>query len=157
MNHAIIDKDTGEIIRTLDEPYELRMKKQQEYLDTHVTLNKGREFTKLFEDIALVVKGLSGAAVVITCILATHIRFESNLVAHDNGVPITSRDIELMTGYSEKTVKRSMADLVSHKIFARCYSGRTYKYFANPYVFCKGEKFNKTLVDMFNGYLWGQK
>ena len=60
MNHAIIDKDTGEIIRTLDEPYELRMKKQQEQLDTHVTLNKGREFTKLFEDIALVVKGLSG-------------------------------------------------------------------------------------------------
>lgn len=151
--HAVVSLETGEIIRELPDKFKIYSGGQVDYLNEQVVLNVNREFTKVYSDFARVAEYLTGASVVIMCRLSDFIVFNSNLIAFDNGSPLNHANICDITGYSELTVKKSMAELVEHKVLARCKVGKTYRYFANPFVFCRGTKFNKTLVAMFTGYV----
>lgn len=148
--HAIVSLETGEIVRELPDKFKVYTGGQVDYLEEHVVLNRDREFTKVFSDFARVAEYLTGASVVIMCRLSEYIVFNSNLIAFENGSPLNHANICDITGYGELTVKKSMAELVEHKVLARCKVGRRYRYFANPFVFCRGTKFNKTLLAMFN-------
>lgn len=152
MKHAIIDMDTGEILRQFNEPYEVRTGGQINYLRSHAILNKRREFTKVFPDLSEIVDDLSSAAAKFLCKLIGYARYTSNLIAYPNGVPLTHKNISEIMRCSMVTTKRVMSELVDRKVVARCRVGKSYKYFANPYIFCKGTSFNATLVEMFKSY-----
>ena len=152
MKHAIVDMDTGEILRQFNEPYEVRTGGQINYLRSHAILNKRREFTKVFLDLSEIVDDLSSPAAKFLCKLIGYVRYISNLIAYPNGVPLTHKNISEIMRCSMVTTKRVMSELVDKKVVARCRVGKSYKYFANPYIFCKGTSFNATLVEMFKGY-----
>ena len=81
-----------------------------------------------------------------------YVMFTSNLIAYPNGFPLTHKNISEIMKCSICTTKRVMSELVDKKVVARCRVGKSYKYFANPYIFCKGTSFNATLVEMFKSY-----
>ena len=152
MKHAIVDMETGEILQQFNEPYEVRTGGQINYLRSHAVLNKEREFTKVFLDLSEVVDDLSSPAAKFLCKLIRYVMFTSNLIAYPNGVPLTHKNISELMKCSICTTKRVMSELVDRKVVARCRVGKSYKYFANPYIFCKGTRFNATLVEMFKSY-----
>ena len=152
MKHAIIDMETGEILQQFNEPYEVRTGGQINYLRSHAVLNKEREFTKVFLDLSEVVDDLSSPAAKFLCKLIGYVMYTSNLIAYQNGVPLTHKNISEIMKCSMRTTKSVMGELVDRKVLARCRVGRSYKYFANPYIFCKGTTFNATLVEMFKEY-----
>lgn len=153
-----IDDETGETVERQEvflRPGEdcKVYKKKTNADDNYIPWGKGRPFVKLFIDYMpqLGLK-LSGGALAIAFRLSEYIRYGSNLVAHHNGHPISNSDIQEMMGYSEKTVVKLMQELVDEMIFFRGRTGRSYQYYANPYLFSRGTVINSTLAAMFKGY-----
>lgn len=103
-------------------------------------------------DVRYIAKDISGISLAIAIFLQTYAKYQSNLIAYDNGRPISNDDIVKLTEYSKPTVVKCMDELVSTKVFARVKVGKSYQYYANPYIFCKGKRVNKTLIDMFKNY-----
>lgn len=152
MRHAIIDMETGEILQEFNESYEVRTNGQINYLKAHAVLNKKQEFTKVFPDLSRVVDDLSAPATKFLCKFTGYVRYTSNLIGYNNDTPLTHKKISEIMKCSMVTTKRVMSELVDKKVLARCRIGKSYKYFANPYIFCKGSDFNATLVQMFKDY-----
>lgn len=116
--------------------------------DTYVKI-----YPKAMSEVA---KKLNGSEMLIVMKLMDYISYKSGLLKKANGYPITLKDIEKMTGLSNKTVVKSMINLVKKKVYFR---GRTgiaendpYQFYANPYIFFKGRFINQTLIDMFKDY-----
>lgn len=156
-NRVVVDTTTGEIITELKEGDSIRRKTTDIYLEDTIEINKDRGFTKLFSSIKYVVNDISSGALSIAVQLQTYIMYTSNLVAYDINNPITNSDIEKITGYSKRTVIACMDELVTNKVFARTKVGKSYLYYANPYIFCKGKRVNKTLISMFKNYKYKDK
>lgn len=76
----------------------------------------------------------------------------SSLVVNANGDAMNNDDIQEATGTSKKSVAKYMNELVESKVLFRGTTGNSYKYFANPYIYCKGNRINDTLEEMFKGY-----
>jgi len=150
----LIDKETGEIINSLDTGDRIVKKKSKEYLEDTVEWGKGLSFVKLFDNyFPRVALQLSGGAVALMSILATYIKYGSSLLCNKrNDYPLNNHDIEEITGLSNKTVSKLMSELVDNKVLARVHTGKSWKYFANPYIYCRGSRINKTLEDMFRDY-----
>lgn len=119
-----------------------------------------KKFVKVFPDeLANVVtmlddegKRLSGAELAIVMLLMGHISYNSGMLTKGGGNPVSQSDIEKITGFNRITVVKSMDRLVRKKVFARNKVGKSYQYFANPYIFFRGRFINATLVDMFKTY-----
>ena len=119
-----------------------------------------KKFVKVFPDeLANVVtmlddegKRLSGAELAIVMLLMGHISYNSGMLVKGGGNPVSQSDIERITGFNRITVVKSMDKLVRKKVFARNKVGKSYQYFANPYIFFRGRFINATLVDMFKSY-----
>ena len=69
-----------------------------------------------------------------------------------NKRPLDNVDIKNMIKKSEQTVTLIMEKLINKRILSRNKVGRSYQYFANPYIFFKGKFINKTLIAMFKKY-----
>ena len=75
-------------------------------------------------------KDLSPAALVLALQLADNIGTDG-FVTDSKGKPMVISDIHEVSGYSEKTVKRSMAELARQKIYNRAKCGKTNVYSVN--------------------------
>ena len=87
----------------------------------NITITK--EFTRKAKD-------LSPAALVLALQLADNIS-TGGFVTDSKGRPMVINDIHEVSGYSEKTVKRSMAELARQKIYNRAKCGKTNVYSVN--------------------------
>jgi hypothetical protein len=151
-NKVVVDRSTGEIVDCIKKGDYIRRKETTDYLNETVLINEHRQFTKLFLDIRYIAKDLRGASLAVAIVLQSYIRYTSNIVSYSNGKPIMNEDIIEITNYSKPTITKCMDELVSNKVFARVMVGHYYQYYANPYIFCRGQRVNKTLVDMFKNY-----
>lgn len=151
-NKAIVDRNTGEIVDYLKEGDSIRRKETTEYLNSTVSLDNKKPFVKTFPEIRNFAKGIGATSLAISLVLQTYVSYTSNLVSYDNGKPIMNEDIMEIMGYSNPTITKCMNELVLNKVFARVTVGHYYQYYANPYIFCKGNRINKTLEDMFKSY-----
>jgi len=114
---------------------------------------KGYQYTKVFSDTMNVVgKELSGAECKIIMLLLSYIRYDSGMIATLKGNPLTNQDIVEIVKMSKRTVSDIMDGLVKKRIFARNRVGVCNQYFANPYIFLRGNYINKTLKAMFKNY-----
>lgn len=129
-------------------------KESIDYLDNTTQFGKDEPFIKVFSKyIPKIALELSGGAAGIMFMIAPHIAFGSGLLCYmGKGHALNNGDIEELTGLSKKTIIKLMTELVDHKILARCISGRSYKYFVNPYIYCRGGRVNKTLEVMFKDF-----
>lgn len=111
------------------------------------------EFIKIFPDeLNRIAFNLTGAETLTLIRLLGYIDFESGMLKKPDKTPLINTDIIKITGFSKVTVIDIMENLVLKRIFSRNKVGRTYQYFANPYIFFKGKYINKTLIDMFKDY-----
>jgi hypothetical protein len=111
------------------------------------------KFVKLYVDnLKEVVSELTGSETFIVMNVVSYIDYYSNMLKSNDGLPISSNDIGILTGYSEKHISELMDSLVTKRIFARNRVGRNYQYFANPFIFTKGNRINATLYAMFKNY-----
>lgn len=111
------------------------------------------EFIKIFPDeLNRIAFNLTGAETLTLIRLLGYIDFESGMLKKLDKTPLINSDIIKITSFSKVTVIDIMENLVLKRIFSRNKVGRTYQYFANPYIFFKGKYINKTLIDMFKDY-----
>ena len=155
---SYVDDETGEPIQK----HEVFLRPGEDYKvykarnnsdESYVPWGKDRPFIKMFiEYMPELGLRLSGGSLAIAFRLSEYISYGSNLVAKRGGNAISNVDIQEMMGYSEKTVIKLMQELVDEMIFFRGRTGRSYQYFANPYLFAKGTVINSTLAAMFREY-----
>ena len=122
-----------------------------------IIFNQDRSFIKLFTSQLKKLKNkITQTETMIVLDLIHHISYESGMLSktgkNDDRYPLTNADIIKLTEFSECVVIKSMIHLVSVGVFARTKAGKNFIYFANPYIFCKGIRINKTLVDMFKKF-----
>ena len=125
--------------------------------DNVIVFNKDRNFIKLFtSQLKKLKKKVSQTETLILLDLTHYISYESGMLTktgeNDSRYPLTNKDIEKITEFSPGVVIKSMIHLVDVGVFARTKVGKNYIYFANPFIFCKGVKINKTLIDMFKKF-----
>jgi hypothetical protein len=121
---------------------------------------KDDEFIKVFpKEIAEIAPFLSGTEIVIVLLLMNCMSYNDGLLrkgGRPDGKPITMEYIEKMTGYTRKTVVKSMGNLVRKRVYFYGRTGRKetdpYQFYANPYIFFKGKYINPTLISMFKDY-----
>lgn len=156
----LIDTITGEImieelvIRRPDEFVKVQKvkQKQEQQEDEKIIWRKGDYFIKIYIDtIGDVVTSLTGTEAWVAMLLSQYIKPFSNMVCM-NGNPVSNADIMSITGYKEQHVIDIMKSLVDKKIFSKNRVGRSNQYFANPFIFTRGNKINSTLYDMFKNY-----
>lgn len=114
---------------------------------------RGYQYTKVFSDTMRIVgKELTPTECKVIMLLMSYIRYDSGMLATLKGNPITNDDIVKMVDMSLRTVSDVMTGLVTKKIFAKTRVGVCNQYFANPYIFLRGNYINKTLKAMFKNY-----
>jgi hypothetical protein len=148
----IINKDTGEIVGTLSEGDTILRGASKKRLTDTVQINKNRPFVKIYtESLSVIAKDgeLSGTDYTVLFALMPHIRFETGMVAHDNGHYMRLRTIVQLSKLSERAVYGSIEKLVRKRILAKVRTGRDIKFYVNPYIFMRGRSVNKTLESMF--------
>jgi hypothetical protein len=144
----------GCIVGTIDDGDRIVRKSSVEFLCDTVAWGVGRPFIKVFIDyFPKVAEELSGGAVGLMSVIATYIAYRSNLLCNrSSNNPLSNKDIEDITGISKASVARYMDELVDAKVLFRGKTGKSYQYYANPYIYCRGSKINKTLEAMFANY-----
>jgi len=115
----------------------------------------GDEFIKLFtSDLVDIADGLTGTETLVMFAIVPYISYETGMltVGQSHKRPLRNDDIQTITKKSDTTISGIMTKLVEKKILSRNNVGRSYQYFANPYIFFKGKFINKTLIAMFKDY-----
>jgi len=150
---AIVSQD-GEFVGHIKPGDRIVRKASVDFLCETMEWGKGRPFIKVFVDyFPKVAEKLSGGAVALMSVIIPYIAYQSNLLCNRScNNPLSNKDIENITGISKPSVIKYMNELVDAKVLARTTIGKSYQYYANPYIYCKGSRINKTLETMFKNY-----
>ena len=148
---CIINSETGELLNTLHEGDRILRKSSLDYLGSLVEVNDKRGYVKVYVDsfARMFKEDLSGPEISIVFAIMPYIRFETGLIAHENGRYVSLKNLISMTKLSERAVYGAAEKLVQRKILAKVRTGRDVKLYANPYIFMRGVRVNKTLASMF--------
>jgi hypothetical protein len=125
--------------------------------NSKVCINQGKGFIKVFTHELMKLRGsMNSTDVIVSTILMHFISYESGMLTktskNDERYPLLNKDIQEITGLSEKATLKTMNRLVKIGVYAKAKHKRSFKYFANPYIFMRGSKINRTLKDMFKEY-----
>lgn len=155
MNNTLRLVDTnGEVVGEVREGDRILRKESSKHLEQTIPWGKGWSFVKVFDNYSPQLSlSLSGGAVGVMYTLSHYVAYLSNLLCNrSSNNPLNNEDIEKITGHSKPTVVKIMDELVANKVLARVKVGRSYQYYANPYIYCRGTRINKTLEAMFKYY-----
>lgn len=160
----VINLETGEILAEFNEGDRIVRKasidsyNELESNVEDITDNgKSNEFIKLYTSVAIELANLklSGSENAIFLYLACGVRFYSNISKHPNGRVITIDDIrEFMD--SDRTVRRALTSLKDKGLIAEVHNQDGVCYMVNPFVYSKGNKIEKTTIDVFKNTKWYQ-
>jgi hypothetical protein len=152
-NVVRILNDNDEEIGQIYEGDRIVRKKSIEFLKDTITWKTKDPFIKMFpESLRVVALNSSGTELAIIMSLVECIDYDTGMLSSHKGFPITNIDIEDITGFNKKTIIVAMDNIVCNKIFSRNKVGRSYQYFANPFIFMKGKRITTTLHAMFKNY-----
>ena len=152
MKKAITNLETGEIIDELEEGDCILRGRSKEKLQSLIQINKGKQYVKVYVDSFMKLptdESLSPSDMSVMFTLIPYIRYETGLIAYDNGKYINQEGVVSLSGLSEKTALCSVEKLVKKKILAKVRTGKEVKFYANPYIFMRGKMVNKTLHSIF--------
>jgi len=144
----------GEVVDTIDGKDRIVRAASVEFLCDTIAWGEDRPFIKVFIDFfPKVAEELSGGAVGLMSVIVPYIAYQSNLLCNRScNNPLNNKDIEDITGISKPSVIKYMNELVDAKVLFRGNTGKSYQYYANPYIYCRGKRINKTLEAMFRNY-----
>ena len=157
MERIVINAETGDIIGYIgdgDRIVRLESMESASSKSDMVELNKGEAFVKVYIKAIpeLMAAGLKGAEYMAVLQL---LPYGSGLVA-SFGKPMGISDFAGAFGCKERYAASLVKKLVDKKVLARTRAGEEVKYFANPYIFMRGQKINKTLQTMFRKSPWAR-
>jgi len=159
-NIGVLDFNTGEIQEIKDgDSLRITRKESKDLLKETIAINDKETFIKFYTNIIedLVNENLTSAEWNTILVCLKHLNYYSGSIAYENnGNFLTPQDFVKHSKLSERTVLRSINKLVSSKILHKGRTGKEYQLFANPYIFMKGARINKTLVDMFKKSKWSK-
>ena len=81
-----------------------------------------------------------------------YVGYEDCAIKKDNGSPLNIKDFALVSGMSESKVYDVIAHLKKECIIYKGKTGSEVQYFVCPWLFCRGNRFNKVLKYMFREY-----
>jgi hypothetical protein len=157
--NKMVNTKTGEILypetvyRSANEVIKICEAKNNNMTEKRIPWKTKDKFIKLYVDnLREIISELTGTETMVTMFIIPYIDYYSNMLKSSSGFPISNSDIVKISGFSEKYVSEIMDSLVTKRIFSRNRIGRGYQYFANPFIFTKGNRINATLFDMFKNY-----
>lgn len=154
---TVFDADTGEKAGDIYEGDRIVRGQSLDYLQSTMEILPGEPFIKMYaRPLSFLAESMSGPEMNLIYMLLPHLGYESGMLQHSNGQPITREYISGLTGQSERTIDRLLQGLRDKQIIGRNVVGRDVQYFANPYLFQRGRRINKTLHDMFKKSRWAK-
>lgn len=140
-----VNLETGEIIKDTS---------RIEVDDGLVLFDSSTKFVKVYaKTLMKYVNKLESIDTMVMMSLLNNISYETCMLTktgtNDRRYILTHSDVEDITGLSYKTVSRVMNRLVKAGLLARVKFKNTYIYYANPYLFLKGNKVSKAILDIF--------
>lgn len=160
MERIVINAETGDVIGYIgdgDRIVRLESMESASSKSDMVELNKGEAFVKVYIKAIpeLMAAGLKGAEYMAVLQLLPYVSYGSGLVA-SFGRPMGVSDFAKVLQCTERNASYTIKKLVDKKVLARTRAGEEVKYFANPYIFMRGQKINKTLQTMFRKSPWAR-
>ena len=167
MNLKIINTETGEIMDEIAPGDRILRKRSIDFLKSKeedkeelIEINIGRGFIKIYEDIIedVIEAGLGASTFLVIMICLKYLSYVSGAIRYPKGGHfLTPSDFVKETGLSRSTVFREIDRLVEEGFLHKGKVEEEYQLFANPYVFMKGRRINRTLFDMFKNSKWHRK
>lgn len=155
--NLIMDVETGEIIGELNEGDRIIRGKSTLKLQTTIGVNSDTEFIKLYKNSIKMLANecdLTKEEYRLCLNLLDYIRYESGVVAYENGKLLTRDDMQRLFNIKERTLDRAIDGLTENKIIAKVKCGKEINFLVNPYIFMRGTRINKTLYDIFKKSKW---
>lgn len=154
-----IVNECGEVIDHLYEGDRILRKQSKEFISDTVEINQKEPYVKayiapLFQ-ISKLIDGTTNQ--LMNLIVFNFLSYETGILQHGNGKPLTRKCIVELSGLNEKTVDKSISKLIELQVLGKHKTGRFTQYTANPFIFMKGRRVNKTLVKMFENSRWAMK
>jgi len=117
---------------------------------------KMKEFYKAnVSEIQLLSKDLSQGEKAFLFSIAPYVSFDDNSLQIGHGkkaVDIGTEDLVEITGMSRSAVYDTINTLAAKDVIYRGKNSRNKQYYVNPWLYCKGNRINKVLKNMFKNY-----
>lgn len=155
---VVINPDTGEIISVMKDGDRVIRGTSTAALKELESVPKGETFSKLYHKIIplMVECNLSASELMIFMHLAVNLRYLSNVAKYQNGKLINRASIQLDLQLSERTIKRSVYQLIKVGLIVEASTIEGKVFIVNPYVVMVGDKINKTVYDLFRKSKWAR-
>jgi hypothetical protein len=159
----VIDVQSGTVTHEINEGDTLRIikgdKKFKKKADDEpkVSINDEEPFIKIYtKPLFELSKSLNGTESQFVNYLIQFIRYNTGILAYDNGKPITRVTMAKDTGLSKKTIDRLINSLTDKEILGKHKTGRCTTLTVNPFIFMRGHKVNQTLYEFFINSRWAK-
>lgn len=157
VTRVMLSPETREEIGVMREGDRILRKETDDYLRSTQEILPDEPYIKTFNRIMFAVSnGLTGAELQMAYAIAPFLSYESGMLKHKNGQPLTRHYIAEYTGLSIQTVDRILQGLKEKQVIGRNVVGREVQYFMNPWIFMRGKRVNNTLHDMFKNSRWAK-
>jgi len=157
--YNIVDPSSGEIIDGLRDGDRILRSESYDYLTDRAKIEGG--YIKIQDTAADMLSRaddltLGGFQVMLR--LIPYIRFDTGELAYTNGASINTTHIKkICEGMSDRTVTRALAVLLEQDVIGKWQrEGRKNAYYVNPFIFMRGERVGKTLLNMFKNTKWAK-
>ena len=128
-----------------------------EYLSQTIELNKKESFVKLYtRPLFELSKSLTGVESQFINYLIRYISYNTGILTHDNGKPLTRKYMAEQTGSNIKSIDKILNSLIKKQILGKHRTGRSVSFTVNPFIFMKGNRVNETLVKLFEHTKWAK-
>jgi hypothetical protein len=147
------DINEGDIVRIIKEK-QFKIKKADE---PKILINKEESFIKVFtKPLFELSKCLSGTESQFINYLIQFVRYDTGILAYDNGKHVTREAMAKDTGLSKKTIDRLIISLSDKEVLGKHKTGRCTTLTVNPFIFMRGHKVNQTLYEFFVNSKWAK-
>lgn len=160
----IIDTDTGEVIRDINEGDKIITKEQSDYKNNHIIgFNKKTPFVKVYMgEFSELHKELSGAEIMLLYSLIPFISYQDNILRIDNKF-MKIKDISDMLEKDNRWIREIISSLEKKEIIKKTkwfdkHNKKEMKCIViNPYLFFCGSDLRKEIESLFSNCKWNKR
>ena len=84
--------------------------------------------------------------------IATYVGYDDCCLKYDNGNELTMDKMAEISGISKRKLQDVVQGLIDKDVLYKGKNSKSFQYFVNPWLFCKGNRINKVLRTMFKNY-----
>ena len=167
---VIVDSESGEVTGYIGEGDRIIRKSSTESYVKQTDENyvydfqKGKAFLKTYEDGMRKVRGeLTNAECSFLWYLLPQMEYNTNLLRNDDGTLLNVKDLQVITGMSYDANRKLMEGLKDKGVIGKWETGNKDNpkvmfrcYVMNPFLFLKGNRVHKDLLEKFAESGWGE-